>query len=905
MRSFSSLSSVGQRRLEAFFVTVVGVGTVLMGYAYAKTDGGAWAGGAWAKLAEERILFALLFVACGLAAAATAFFTSVPRRATLIAGAVTAAGVAVLVVIGGGVDRLTSGLAAADWVRMNYFLIAGAGWGAGWAGACAWARLQPPLWGFALLFILAGAAVTVLSRSIGGGITLTWLLIFAPSLGYAGWRRFPSCPRSVSPPSAVVASSLGVALLALVGLTLGLVHLAYPIVLFGVLVALSVLLIRPAKLAWQSMRRKLLTPSRFSLAGAMLAGVLGAVLVAQWIGALAPETGPDAIGARTALSAIWLRHGEIFAQPEIILSYMSTLGESLFLLLMPAAGYGVAKIVAFACLLSVLSVILKSGSWWLNVWAIAAAVVFAASTIVWWQLFHGFVDLLQVLFMLGAAESLRRWLWREDARCLLAAGLLAGAATAVKLNGIFVLVAVIVIPFVVVLRRHRDPGASARAILKVALPALVVLGPFALRSAFLTGNPVFPFANAFFKSPLAPQIFAVHDFGPRFGPGFWRDTYEVFLQPGKFAELGTYHPLLLPLLAGCAAVAGACTRTAWFWIGAVLISAGFWLLTEQNLRYTLFIGLFAILALACATATLRRGKGSLDRASSGLLLAVAVTAGVTLQLARPAFWIGAIGDATTLPLQWAVGRQTTDAFLRLYEPTYPLAVVLNNTAGTRARVWELPHLRDHLYFEGTVVAMPRGDMRMLAPLEALLPDRGASLSPKMIAATLHTAGITHLLYGDTNPWQPGAPESAWSGVYAPAFTSAWLEPMAGSHDLRLYRLRASPAFREDSSILLGQIPFVTGSKGFRVIEGGLYQLRLAQTPAMAAAGDTMDFAWRNDAGRLVLYLHKYLPAGPPGAWHRWLESAPPGSATLDVFLHVTQPNVNDAIEVRKLATDNK
>ena len=890
-----------RRLLAALFLTMVALGTIVLGAAYAGSDGGHWIQAYPARLGSSQTLLFQIGKIGVLAGAAIALLTGSRRRLPFVCGTVAAIGAIVVGMSGSLPAKLAVWLDLPDWARITLLLIAGAAWGLGWGVARAAARARPPLWSLIGPFILAGAAVPVLSGSIGGGVTLAWLLIFAPALGQAAWDHFPS-PVSASraaifiPP--VVAFALGVALLGSLAFVLGLAHLAYRTELVGALALLTLLLWHRAGARLCAAVRELSAPAQLSPPGAILMGTLGAILLAQWIASLGPEIGGDSIGGRVALPVMWMRHGVISARPEIVLSYMSLGGESLFLLFLPLAGYSVAKIVAFGCTLVVSGTVMGRGFRWNKSWAIAAAIVFAGSTVVWWQYIWGFCDLLQVLLMLGAAESLRRWLQRDDRRALVAAGLLAGAATAVKLNGVVAVAAAIGLAFAATLWRRRSWRAAAGAALWTGVPAALILGLPFLRSFVLTGNPVFPFANTLFKSPLAPEAVVRSNFGFPVGTGAWQVIYRIFLEPGRFVELGTYHPFILPLLAGSAAALGAAKSVGRYWAAAFLLSAAFWMLTEQNLRYSFYVGLFGVIAIARVTTGLRPNRGLLAWTLPSLLMAAIVLGGVMLELARPSFWMSAGTDSASFPLRWALRQETTDTFLRANHSTYALGQILNREVGEKARVWEMPWSRDHLYFEATMVSMPHGDIRMLAPLDALLPDRGPVLPPAGIAAALRKAGITHLIMETDNPWEGNSPESEWTGIYSPAFTQAWLDPVAANQSLRLYRLRALSVPRPVPGALVGSMPLVSGSRGFPVKGDSLYEIVLRPMPATSTANESITLAWYDAAGKLLSFQPKSLPQGMPKGWHRWLQSAPPAASTLTVFLSAAHPD--SAIEVRAL-----
>jgi len=657
----------------------------------------------------------------------------------------------------------------------------------------------------------------------------------------------------------IVAVTAGMALLSLLGLSIGLLGIAYPTVLVGSLAVVTMLLRRTIVEVTRSAGARLGRVGRLSMPGSVIAGVLGAVLVAQWLGCLGPEVGPDAIGSRMALPAIWLRNHMISARPEIEGSFMGLGGESLFLLVLPAAGLSAARMVAFACIIAAVCVIVGRPRRASNAWILATAVVFAGSTVVWLQALWGFCDMVQALLMLGSAEALRRWLQREDPRFAWTASFLAGAATAVKLNGVLAAGAVAVVVLAACIWRRRGVGRTVASTLGASFPAALVLAPSMIRSMLLTGNPVFPFANGIFKSPLAPLSLAARHFGVPLDSNAWRMAYQIFLEPGKFMEISGYQPLFLPLLLGCACAGFAASRTVRYWLAAFLASAAYWAATEQNLRYSLFVGLFAALVIARTAAALDTRRIVSGWMVPSCAIALAVSIGTTLELARPAFWLSKGNECAIMPLRRAVGLETADQYLRRNHPMYALAQIINKEMGGRTRTWQMPWLRDHLYFNGQILSMPHGDIRILDALVPLLPDRGPDLSPARIAGSLRGMGVTHLILDTTSPFTEGDPESRWAKVYSPGFTGTWLDLIGANMGLRLYRLRENPRPIQGHPRSLGSMSLSAGVRDFAVTPGRLYEIEISPLPGDIGSPDYITCGWHDKASKWLLFWNYDYP----------------------------------------------
>ncbi len=890
--------------LFRLFPAVLAGGTIWMGAVYAHTDGGAWINDRFGRLASQGAAASVAFSAAALLGAAANLGLCARRRLTA-ATAALAAGAAFMLLALGWRSGMGPALAGApDWLRITVAMIAGAGWGAGWFLAQRLARSSPPLWGFGIPFVLAAAVEALRSGSYGAPVALLWSLVLATAMGRVCLRHLPCCrTASDEPVPLLVEFATGIAALGLLGLGLGLVHGAYPAAILAALLLLSLLLWRSIGTAMRAALRWLREPEALSPGAAVLLGTLAAVLLAQWTACLAPETGPDALGGRIALPAMWLRDGVLAARPEILASSMGLAGESLFLLFLPVSGYNIAKVLAFACLLVAFTFIWARPRRRLDAWSIGTALVFSTSTIVWWQFIHGFVDLLQALLVLGAAECLRRWLNRENDRDALAAGLLAGAAAAVKLNAAIAIVAVCAVVFATTFSRRRSLRAAIVTALRPGGAAVLMIAPWILRTTLLTGNPLFPFANRLFLSPLAsPDVVAKH-YGLPLGPGALAAAYKVFLTPGLFVELGTYHPFLLPLMAALVLMLPLANRSTRYWFLAFAVAAVFWLISDQNLRYSLFAGLLALPMIVQATASIVGDRPTAGARLSTGLLAIGAGAGAMLVLARPSAWMWSVNDNADLPLRWACGLTSTDDYLRSQLPTYPLATVLNRTSGRAARLWQMPWVRDHLYFNCPVVSMPHGDIRMLRPLLALLPGRGEALEPAGIDARLRAAGITHLLFSVENPWIDGQPESAWPGIFSPAFTETWLQPLAASNGLRLYAVRSTPGSPGAGEEPVGRVPIAASThRDFAVNSDHLYWIRCRPLPLGSADDHFIDMSWFDASGTMLRFQRTAVPAGSSGSWHSWLESPPPAAVRVRLYVNFTA--VGSDLQVTSIHNDH-
>ena len=265
----------------------------------------------------------------------------------------------------------------------------------------------------------------------------------------------------------------------------------------------------------------------------------------------------------------------------------------------------------------------------------------AASGVYWMTVGSSFIDPLLVPPMLGGLFLLVR----EDgnrARRAAVAGLLFGASAALKYsNAVFALAA---LPLAFAISWRASLAYIAGGLAAVALLA----GPWLVALQHEFGNPVFPLANAWFRSP---DWLPVNMIGERFAPGgalAWV-TFPfrmVALDPGVYSENFAPDLRLATLCAAAAVLAakrgrhlliglrGIDGRLLVFFGGALLL----WIATSANARYGLVVLLLAGVCLARLVERLLPLGAA--RIVLGVLLAVQL--GITF-IASPPRWFLAEG----------------------------------------------------------------------------------------------------------------------------------------------------------------------------------------------------------------------------------------------------------------------
>ncbi len=859
-------------------------------------DGGGWIGARSTLVGRQWQGLALipgLAAAVGIAIGVT---TGLPRRFRWLG----IGGTAVVIALGdasiGSNPAIEALYALPDWARIPCVVGAGIATAAG----LGWARRErpTPAW---LIAAIAGAPLIVTAVLSGQGFDLVALALMVLTgcvLGRSAWRLIHG---GVAPDAPLlVLVGLGWTIYGLLVLTLALVGIALQAALFTLPPLILALCREEVGLALRTTRRWLSTEVSWSATEWLVAGSLAGLLLVVWITAVSPELGPDALGGRIALPAIWLREGLLNSHPEIALSYMGLAAETHFLAWLPWAGENTARLTAVVCaaLVSVWLTGLAVRAGGKAFWGMLAAALFFSSTVVLWQFLHGFVDLLQAFFASGAFCALAVWLERRTNGALVAAGLLAGTATAVKLNGAAAVIACLSVVAVVVLARTRNLVSTARSSILLGGSAAVVVLPWLVRSWWLTGNPVFPFANGVFKSPLAPLELVAKRYGETDFLGWWRIPWDVVATPGRFVELGSVHPLWPGLILVIVAAVCGRDRSSRLYAAAALISATLWLITEQNLRYLLA----ALLACTATVAAWSARSPSLGHPAARWSALGLVAAGAMLSLARPSAWMWAISDGPGLPLSLATGRETAETYRARLLPTAPVGDFLNRSEPDARRVWLLPWQRDHLSFRAPVIALPHGDNRLTTRVAALLPNAPEIDEPSM-ATGLSELGVSHLVFDISSPWTLSVPSSRWPGIYGPEFRHARLDLLFASGDLWLCRLRNGIRTEDEwsswtvpaterrnllaSGADSGAIALKAGemtSRNLQVEQERLYAFELTLGKSASAEKGFLQLFWKDANGAGRRFQRFSFPDTKAPEVHHIYQNAPKDATHVEVTL---------------------
>ncbi|MBI3455384.1 MAG: glycosyltransferase family 39 protein [Candidatus Rokubacteria bacterium] len=134
---------------------------------------------------------------------------------------------------------------------------------------------------------------------------------------------------------------------------------------------------------------------------------------------------------------------------------------------------------------------------------LVAASLFLTIPLVMWNGTVGDTDMGAVFFTMGAIAAFFEFRRTGGNRWLVIAGALAGTATAIKYFAAAMLVPLALILLIEGVRRQRLRRVLPGCLL-LAAGLAITAGPWLARTAVLTGNPVFPVFNEYFRSPYWP-----------------------------------------------------------------------------------------------------------------------------------------------------------------------------------------------------------------------------------------------------------------------------------------------------------------------------------------------------------------------------------------------------------------
>ena len=224
--------------------------------------------------------------------------------------------------------------------------------------------------------------------------------------------------------------------------------------------------------------------------------IVSAFFLYYLVNALAPEISPDGSGYHLGnVLRMWHHHGFDWDYPSMY-AYLSQGTEMLFLFAFAFGRHSSAALVHFAffCTLPLLLLCWGRRFGYPRAGLFAAILVFA-SPVMAKDGTSAYNDLAVATLIYAVFYLLQVWDETKDNKLLLIIGLLSGAAYAAKYT------AALTLPFAFVWVCWKGGASRFRQLAALVLPAALIAAPWILRNWLWLGNPLAPFANAWFPNP--------------------------------------------------------------------------------------------------------------------------------------------------------------------------------------------------------------------------------------------------------------------------------------------------------------------------------------------------------------------------------------------------------------------
>jgi hypothetical protein len=552
-----------------------------------------------------------------------------------------------------------------------------------------------------LVFGLLGFAAIIILLAGGnlwGILAFMWLLSVAWALGGRILRLLVGKQADLHLRSAVVAVGLGFGCYSLLMLVLAVIGLLYNWLAVGLLIVLTIALGRDLVAGGKELARQLQRlPQGLGLGAAardrtyLLAVtiVAAAVCLTALVGSLAPEIHYDALNYHLSVPKTYVDNHRVVDLSYISHSNFAHNVEMDFAFGLLLGGQRTAKLFHFTFgVLTALAIFVFCRDLFSPTIGVLAAVLFYTTPLVVWESTLAYVDLAVTFYFFAATDAAVQW-WRGgDDGWLIVSGSMAGFAVAAKLNGLLAVVPLgVSLVFIGLARYRHDVPKLAAQLLKFGVAALLSAGPWFGFTYRLTGNPIFPFYNAVFRSPLWPQTNTFLNFAEY---GMSRDLATLILLPWTmtfhsvaFTEAnsnGLLGPvLLLPLCL--IFLVQRIHKEIWLLAFLAAGSMVLWGMIVQFLRYILLAWPLICVIAAYAVARLADELASTGHRSSLLGGTVQALLLVMLIVERPIDVVNAWDIPERIPYKVALGLESRENYLSRILPVHDALTFVNQGHG--------------------------------------------------------------------------------------------------------------------------------------------------------------------------------------------------------------------------------
>jgi 4-amino-4-deoxy-L-arabinose transferase-like glycosyltransferase len=429
---------------------------------------------------------------------------------------------------------------------------------------------------------------------------------------------------------------------------------------------------------WQRTRMCLLSAHEFRPQVAVMGALLGMVLATHVIVAAMPERYHDALALHLRMCTT-IAHDRCwsFDCANFAPAVMPMNGDLYYMVGYLLGGEPGARLVNLLFFLMIVVLLhgevqRRCGS---NC-ALLAAALFASIPVAFLETASLFVENVLTAFLLGSfvvlVRSDKEWRGRIPALALLL-----GAAASTKLHGI-IAAGLILGTAMLMLSRQQGMKAALRLLLPAAIVFTIFGAPPYVAAYCASGNPVFPFYNAVFKSPYFPSATNFTD--AKWGRICWGVLYDMTFQTHRYLEALDGAAGFQFLCLGLAGAVMCCVRRDRVAVSALLIGLAYVFVIGSFTMYLRYLyPVFPLLTIACIGPGLTQLGARWPRwITYGMGVALI---GVNVLFMPSAAWVLRTFDCQAV---WSERQrvQVVDAFV----PQRRLVEAVNGIAGADARV---------------------------------------------------------------------------------------------------------------------------------------------------------------------------------------------------------------------------
>ncbi len=213
-----------------------------------------------------------------------------------------------------------------------------------------------------------------------------------------------------------------------------------------------------------------------------------AQLLINFLGALGPELGFDALWYHLTLPKIYLEQARVFYLPGSLYAYSAIpkLAEMVYLLGLWANGAVIAKLINYSFSVLILVSLYQLARTYLSrTYALLTVLVFSSNLVFAWQSITAYVDLTRTWFEVLALLAWVTFTQKRKTSWLMICSAMIGLAAATKMIG---LSSLLIFSAMLLIHKKR----SIKNLIALVLPAMLIPLPWFAFAFITTGNPIFP-----------------------------------------------------------------------------------------------------------------------------------------------------------------------------------------------------------------------------------------------------------------------------------------------------------------------------------------------------------------------------------------------------------------------------